>query len=86
MTDIADDDAETLVVPMEMVEALFEPWDDLDAAITRLEAETRSFAGVPEIVATIMAAREALRSPLYVLLSGYQAVVREAEAEAEVGS
>ncbi|MGH1557386.1 hypothetical protein ACRAWD_05275 [Caulobacter segnis] len=40
MTDIADDDAETLVVPMEMVEALFEPWDDLDAAIT--EARERN--------------------------------------------
>lgn len=82
MTDAADaEDTLTLVIPMAMAAELFEPWDGLDAAIDGLERETRTNGGLPARVGSIVAAREALRAPLYAVLRAYQAAVREAEAE-----
>lgn len=67
-----DEEAPTLNVPADAVEQLFEPWDALDAAIERLERETRTNAGAPGLVAAVVTARDVLRGPLYAVMRAYQ--------------
>lgn len=65
----------TVDIPMDWIELMFEPWDELDGKIARLEEEIKKgTADVRQIVTSIVAARDALRGPLYAVMRIYRAV------------
>lgn len=70
----ASEGVPTVAVPADKIANLFEPWDELDLAIERLHASTRSAPAALAGVAAVVAAREALRGTLYPLLRDYQDV------------
>lgn len=61
MTPMTDD------VPAVLVQSLFEPWDDLDGSLARLQEATRK-GPLADLVAEVIARREALRCPLYAVM------------------
>ena len=77
----SSEDLPALEIPLELVGRLFEPWDDLDSALEQLQAAIKTDADVRETVAAVIAAREALRVPLYAVLRAYQSI-RAEEREA----
>lgn len=70
---------QTVAVPADQILDMFEPWDELDLAIERLNAKARTTPAVAEATGVVVAAREALRGALYPVLREYQDAMKGSE-------
>jgi hypothetical protein len=77
----ADNVEPRIALELEMVAALFEPWDQLDMRVAILERACVSPADIATVVADVVAAREELRRKLYPILRAYQAAMTDDEEE-----